>query len=62
MKLLQIVTQAADSSAVTEAWNMLMHELDIMGLEKLETGMTERFVQHLVRYQEAGYYTGIQVK
>ena len=62
LRVYEIVTQAADSAAVAESWNVLMRELETMGLEKLEAGMTERFVQHLARYQKAGYYTEIQVK
>ena len=39
-----------------------MHEMETMGLDELEMYMTERFEEHLPRYQEAGYFTDIQIK
>jgi len=62
MKVYEIVTQAADNAEVTGMWNVLMHEMETMGLDELEMYMTERFGEHLPRYQEAGYFTDIQIK
>ncbi len=55
-----LILSSSDGDAAAEGWQSLQHELSNMGLDALETAMTERFAEALKRYHAAGYYTEIQ--
>ena len=53
----------ADSEAACEqAWNDFRDYAKANGLEAVEAKMTQRYVENLKRYQEAGFFTDIAVE
>ena len=53
----------ADSEAACEqAWNEFQTYMENEGAAAVEAKMTERYVENLKRYQEAGYFTDIVVE
>ncbi len=52
---------AESEAACEQRWNEFQDYMMNNGLEAVEAKMTERYVQNLKRYQEAGYFTDIVV-
>ncbi len=50
---------AESEAAVEQAWNDFQAYAQANGLEAVEAKMTERYVENLKRYQDAGFYTDI---
>lgn len=53
------MVEAPSEEALLLRWDRLMDELRTQGIEELEAQMTERFLEALPRYQQAGYLTEI---
>ncbi len=56
------LVHAPSEAAVAEGWERLMSDMATAGLDNLEAEMTVRFKDALTRYQQAGYFTEIQVQ
>ncbi len=54
------MVEAPSEEALLLRWDRLMDELRTQGIEELEAQMTERFLEALPRYQQAGYRTDLQ--
>ncbi len=50
---------AESEAAVEQIWNEFQAYAKANGIEAVEAKMTERYVENLKRYQEAGYFTDI---
>ena len=53
---------AESEAAVEQQWNDFQAYAKANGLEAVEAKMTERYVENLKRYQEAGFFTDIVVE
>lgn len=54
------MVEAPSEEAMLLRWNRLMDELSAQGIDELEARMTERYLEVLPRYQQAGYRTDLQ--
>lgn len=54
------MVEAPSEEAMLLRWNQLMDELSVQGIDELEAQMTERYLEVLPRYQQAGYRTDLQ--
>ena len=53
----------ADSMELAEArWKQLQEELQLNGLKTIEDSLTLRFMEVMERYQNAGYFTEIEIR
>ena len=50
---------AESEAAVEQIWNEFQEYAKANGIEAVEAKMTERYVENLKRYQDAGYFTDI---
>ena len=50
---------AEPKTQVEQLWTDFQKELEMLGIEAIEKRMTERYLENLKRYQDAGYYTNM---
>ena len=55
------MVEAPSEEAMLLRWNQLMDELSVQGIDELEAQMTERYLEVLPRYQQAGYLSLIHI-
>ena len=58
-KAIAAMVTAESEAACEQAWNDFQAYMTANGLEAVEAKMTERYVENLKRYQDAGYFTDI---
>ncbi len=58
-KAVAAMVTAESEAACEQAWNDFQAYMVSNGLEAVEAKMTERYVENLKRYQDAGYFTDI---
>ena len=58
-KAVAAMVTAESEAACEQAWNDFQAYMTANGLEAVEAKMTERYVENLKRYQDAGYFTDI---
>ena len=58
-KAVAAMVTAESEAACEQAWNDFQAYMVSNGLEAVEAKMTDRYVENLKRYQDAGYFTDI---